>query len=129
MFQPDVSQMTEAIPANSLPGIPLDCLLELFNVTDILMDSDNITIDKFGEFTPQDPRITLRFNAAPRVTLISAMRTLRQMPCVAPQGGTFRVQQYGGPPGAAPDRSHGLPQLPTPPRVMALHGHSRKTFF
>ena len=98
MFQPDVSQMTEAIPANSLPGIPLDCLLELFNVTDILMDSDNITIDKFGELTPQDPRITLRFNAAPRVTLISAMRTLRQMPCVAPQGGTFRVQQYGGRP-------------------------------
>ena len=88
MFQPDVSQMPEAIPADSLPGIPLDCLLRLFSVTDILMDSDNITIDKFGEFTPQNPRITLRFNAAPRVYLVSMMNTLRQMPCVAPQGGT-----------------------------------------
>lgn len=98
MFQPDVSQMPEAIPASSLPGIPLDCMLKLFNVTGIQIDSDDITIDRFGEFTPQDPRITLCFNAAPRVTLISAMRTLRQMPCVAPQGGTFRVQQYGGRP-------------------------------
>lgn len=98
MLHPDVSQMPEAIPANSLPDIPLDCLLKLFNVTDILMDSDNITIDKFGEFTPQDPRITLRFNAAPRARLLSMMNTLRQMPCVAPQGGTFRVQQYGGRP-------------------------------
>lgn len=94
MFHPDISQMPEAIPANSLPGIPLGCLLRLFNVT----DSDNITIDKFGEFTPQNPRITLRFNAAPRVSLLSMMNILRQMPCVAPQGGTFRVQQYGGRP-------------------------------
>ena len=98
MFHPDFSQMPEAIPANSLPGIPLDCLLRLFNVTDVQMDSDNITIDKFGEFTPQNPRITLRFNPAPRVWLVSMMRALRQMPCVAPQGGTFRVQQCGGRP-------------------------------
>ena len=63
MFHPDISQIPEAIPADSLPGIPLDCLLRLFSVTDILMDSDNITIDKLGEFTPQNPRITLRFNA------------------------------------------------------------------
>ena len=98
MFHPDISQMPEAIPADSLSDIPLDCLLNLFNVTDILMDSDNITIDKFGQFTPQDPRITLRFNAAPRVRLLSMMNALRQMPCVAPQGGTFQVQQYGGRP-------------------------------
>lgn len=98
MLQTGVSQMPEAIPANSLPGIPLDCLLKLFNVTDILMDSDNITIDESGEFTPQDPRIMLRFKTVPRVTLISTMRTLRQMPCVVPRGGTFKVQQYGGRP-------------------------------
>ena len=98
MLHPNTPQTPEAIPANSLPGTPLDCLLKLFNATDILMDSDNITIDKFGEFAPQDPRITLRFNAAPRVRLLSMMNTLRQMPCVAPQGGTFRVQQDGGRP-------------------------------
>lgn len=98
MFHSDISQMPEAIPANSLPGIPLDCLLELFNVTDILMDSDDIAIDESGEFTPRDPRITLRFNPAPRVWLVSTMRALRQMPCVAPQGGMFKVQRYGGRP-------------------------------
>ena len=98
MFHPDISQMPEAIPADSLPGIPLDCLLELFNVTGIQIDSDDIAIDEFGEILPRNPRITLRFNAAPRVCLLSMMNTLRQMPCVAPQGGTFRVQQYGGRP-------------------------------
>ena len=98
MFHPDISQMPEAIPADSLPGIPLDCLLELFNVMGIQIDSDDIAIDEFGEILPRNPRITLRFNAAPRVCLLSMMNTLRQMPCVAPQGGTFRVQQYGGSP-------------------------------
>ena len=98
MFHPDFSQMPEAIPANSLPGIPLDCMLKLFNVTSIQIDSDDIVIGESGEFLPRDPRITLRFNAAPRVWLVSMIRALRQMPCVAPQGGTFRVQQYGGRP-------------------------------
>lgn len=98
MFHTDTSQMPEVIPANSLPGIPLDCMLKLFNVTGIQIDSDDIAIDEFGEILPRDPRITLRFNAAPRVRLLSMMNTLRQMPCVAPQGGTFRVQQYGGRP-------------------------------
>lgn len=98
MFHPDISQTPEAIPADSLSGIPLDCLLKLHNVTGIQIDSDGIVIDESGELIPQDPRIMLRFESVPRVTLISTMRTLRQMPCVAPQGGTFRVQRYGGRP-------------------------------